>query len=321
MRETTFDQAKLGSMMPATASGLTRVRRSLWSKRRATAILKQEPEWRSEYVQVAPQNRPTTLQEFGYQAPEIRRWKDRTDDVAMINTMRLLTDEGANRLAEVCRALEPWAEHNDYVVTQRLRGVEDCSRFVHGMVRDPNFLLGVSRAVGVPLIPHPFRDAAVQINYYSPTQSTNLADLRIAKWHVDGMDYVFTMLLTDASQYSGGEFIYFQGTKEEFERKEDGWITKIRKAGFSHVGDTLYAKGSHVYHAVTPVSAGKRVTIVISLFCPYLAHADSNRFWHSAPDDGFLRTARNWLRFKIPGLPPSYYYNLVSAPRVTWNDL
>lgn len=33
----------------------------------------------------------------------------------------------------------------------------------------------------------------------------------------------------------------------------------------------------------------------MSFFCPTLGHRDENRFSHSTPDDGLLRTVHNWV--------------------------
>lgn len=61
-------------------------------------------------------------------------------------------------------------------------------RFLYDMLRDPGFLL----AVGVRLIPRPLTDAAIQVNYYSPS-TDKLGSEEVSKWHYDGTDYVFTL--------------------------------------------------------------------------------------------------------------------------------
>ncbi len=181
-------------------------------------------------------------------------------------------------------------------------------------------LRSLSRIAGVPLIPHPFRDACVQINYYSAEPAAG-GGARVAKWHTDGMDYVFTMLLTDASGYSGGEYTYFRGPADAFDPETVADDDRTQVARFFRRGEAVFTRGSHVYHAVTPVREGRRTTIAFSMFCPFFARRDSNSFWHSAPDDGLLRTIHNWWTFKMPWYGPRYYYQLTQAPAIGWNEI
>ena len=302
-----------------TSAGIDRFVRSIKATRSPKTKITGEPKWETKYLTKARSWPLERLPGFGYDVASLRRWNDHVDDGAMINVMQMLTPEGASKVAEICRNLEKSAQTNDYVVTRRLRRVQDSSVFLSSMIRDPEFLKLVSRAVGVPLIPHPYRDAAVQINYYYPSEGC-LSDVpeKVAKWHVDGMDYVFTMLLTDRSEFEGGEFIYFRGPKTDFNANSHQHVERGR---FETVGDTLFARGSHVYHAVTPVIKGMRITLVISLFCPYFASYDGNRFWHSAPDDGLAHVLRTWLQFKRPGVRPSTYARMVSAPLISWEEI
>lgn len=56
------------------------------------------------------------------------------------------------------------------------------------MMRDRGFLLAASALVGEPLIPHPIRDAAVQVNFYGPARQDE-GGPDVAKWHQNGMNY------------------------------------------------------------------------------------------------------------------------------------
>ncbi|MEW2397275.1 hypothetical protein [Streptomyces sp. NPDC046862] len=205
-----------------------------------------------------------------------------------------------------------------YVVSHRLRGVETISPFVHAMVRDPAFLNAASRLVGVPLIPHPIRDAGVQINYYGPPAPSQAPT--VAKWHLDGMNYVFTMTLTDHEEHEGGDYIYYKGHPRQFDARREEITAKgsahpdVHTAPFQHVGDTMFTRGSRVYHAVTPVTRGHRITLAVSLFCPVLGNQDENRFWHSAHDDGLLRTIGNWRSLRQAVRRPATYCRRESIP-------
>jgi hypothetical protein len=182
------------------------------------------------------------------------------------------------------------------------------------MLRDKEFLIQMSSLVGVPLIPHPHRNVTAQINYYSLERNPE------AKWHIDGPDYVFTMLLNDGSDFEGGDLTFFKDTKEKFDssgiREENLYKPDLRTKG-----DMVFARGSHLYHCVTPLISGNRNTLSFSLFSPFLAKYDSSRFWWSAPEDGFFDTLNAWSKFKFFNRKPEYYARLVGSPLIQWNEL
>ncbi|MFJ4682331.1 hypothetical protein [Streptomyces sp. NPDC088789] len=316
---TATDNARVAAI----TTGLDRLKRSLRVGGRTTAPYDHpEPRWETRFVQNLSGRRPTTtrLADFGYRDHELPGRPGLPDDLAMAGPVRLLTDDGARALRDICRALKPRAVRDDHGVPHRLRDVESLSPFVHAMVRDAVFLDTVSRLVGVPLVPHPLRDAGVQTYYYGPPAPSEARTG--AAWHLDGMNYVFTMTLSDRADHDGGAHLYFKGHPDDFDaHRED--ITRrgpahprVHKAPFLHVGDTMFTRGSRVYHAVTPVTRGERVTLAVSLFCPLLGGQDENRFWHSAPDDGLLRTLRNWNRLRRAVHRPAHYCRREEIPIV-----
>lgn len=321
------DPTRSAKKTPPISTGLGRVLRSLHMEDRSSPLSLVEPAWDPRYVDVrADRAVRLSMADFDYRKHEVRRVNGAEDSLALTGPITLLTQEGSEVLAGTARQLAGTATDNDYVVSRRLRAVEKLSGFVHDMLRDKTFLVAVSRLVGVPLIPHPVQDAGTQINYYAAPTIATAGPPEVAKWHVDGMNYVFTMLLTDHSGFEGGEYVYFKGHREDFALRpgagpsEDVAPGDLGIAPFVNVGDTMFTRGSRVYHAVTPVTSGHRTTIAFSLFCPYLAREDANRFWHSAPDDGLLRTLRNWALLKLPGSADSFSRR-VSAPAITWHDL
>jgi hypothetical protein len=305
----------------AITTGLDRFRRSLHTGEHvASSYHFPEPRWETRFVaSLAPEPAATLrMADFSYSDHELHGREGYRDDLAMAGPIRLLSPDGAQALREICHELKTCAVHNDYVVSHRLRGVETISPFVHAMVRDPAFLNAASRLVGVPLIPHPIRDAGVQINYYGPPAPSQAPP--VAKWHLDGMNYVFTMTLTDHEEHEGGDYIYYRGHPRQFDaRREEITATgsahpDVHTAPFQHVGDTMFTRGSRVYHAVTPVTRGHRITLAVSLFSPVLGNQDENRFWHSAPDDGLLRTISNWRSLHQAVRRPATYCRREGIP-------
>ncbi|MFC8709430.1 MULTISPECIES: hypothetical protein [unclassified Streptomyces] len=306
----------------AITTGLDRLKRSLRAGARTAADYRfRETEWSPGLV-AQTETSPAitaTMADFGYLPHECHGRPDVPDTLAMTGPVALLTPAGAQALRQIGHALKESAVHNDYVVSHRIRNVETLSPFVHAMVRDRAFLHRVSALVGVPLIPHPLRDAGVQINYYDPPAGGTQA-APVAKWHRDGMNYVFTMTLSDHGEHDGGDYIYYQGRPEEFDARREEITSagsrhpEVRTAPFRHVGDTMFTRGSRVYHAVTPVTRGHRITLAVSLFCPLLGEQDENRFWHSAPDDGLLRTVNNWRLLRQAVRRPGAYCRREAIP-------
>ncbi len=303
-------------------NGFDRLRRSLAPHQRANANYSAagETPWNSRFVASAVPTDRRTLAEFDYREHELVATDWGYDDTAMVGPIQLLTPDGTTHLNQICTDLRTAAVDNDYVVTRRLRNVEEISPFVYDMVRDPALLRLVSSIVGVELVPHPIRDAGVQINYYTTARAGQTP--QVAKWHIDGMNYVFTMTLTDHQDHDGGDYIYYQGHRSDFELHQ-GEIAaagathpRVATAPFTRAGDTMFTRGSHVYHAVTPLTRGDRITFAMSFFCPTLGHEDENRFWHSAPDDGLLRTARNWVSLARAVRKPTAYKRRNDIPAV-----
>lgn len=274
--------------------------------------------WTSDFVASVPVPEAVKMGEFGYRPDELSAVNGVVDDTAVVAPVRLLNSEGSRILTRVCEELERHALGSSFIVSRRVRGADLVSPFLYNMVRDHAFLVRASRIAGVPLIPHPVRDGVAQINYYRAERGQKK---EVAKWHLDGMDYVFTVLMTDPSEFDGGRFNYFMGRAEDFVSgpvPED----KVRTAPLGAVGDAIFARGSRIYHGVTPVQRGSRVVLTLSLFSPAFADADSNTFMHVAADDGIPRTVPNWARLKWPTKNPFRDYALrAGSPIITWQDV
>ncbi|NVK77623.1 2OG-Fe(II) oxygenase [Streptomyces morookaense] len=306
--------------LPRTATGFDQVLHAVRARPpRRAPDLPGEPRWRSDFVVMDPRGPRVRLQEFGYTSRELGRGQGRLDDTALVGPVQILTPEGLACLTEVCDRLEGAAGASRFIATRRVRSADLMSAFINNMIRDRTFLLTCSRLVGVPLIPHPLRIPTAQINYFEGRGPGARPD--IVRWHRDGMDYVFTIQLNGYEDYEGGRFSYFRGRTDEFDGVQEG-DPRIREADCGDRGATLFLHGSRIFHAVTPVTRGRRVTLVVSFFCPYFARQDSNTFWHLAGDDGIPATIPCWLRLKWPVRDAAMDYALrAGSPVVTWEDV
>jgi hypothetical protein len=227
---------------------------------------------------------------------------------------RLLSQEGVMAFRTVCEALADRAPDDDYIVSHRVRNAISMSRFIGEMMHDQGFLSRVSAVAGVPLVPHPLTNAGVCINYFED-QKIHVGDTlesQVAKWHYDGMTYVFVIQLTHPNEFTGGNLLLYQGHRREFER-EQASITEAGaehpqafRAPFERIGDVVFTRGSNIWHAVTPVTSGKRISAVLSFWCPLLPQ-DTNEFWHVAAEDGLLPSLSGFARLRYAQRDPLGY--------------
>jgi hypothetical protein len=298
-------------------TGVNRIKRSLnpWMRPTTPLAATSEPTWTPHLVvdgDPDPSGR-LTMKDFGYRSFELTELNGGgADDVAYSGVHRVLTAEGVMAFRQVCERLAGRVRDDDYIVSRRLRNTEQLSHFVHNMMRDQRFLRRLSAIAEVPLVPHPVIDGGVVINYFEDFKAPTATLPQVAKWHCDGMTYVFVMQLTDSTAADGGDLMIYQNHREQFTYDEDDVVSRglshpdVFRVPFATAGDTVYTRGSHLWHAVTPVKAGRRVSAVLSLFSPLTA-CDQNSFWHLAAEDGLAQTVRNFRKLRHARAAPTDY--------------
>ena len=231
------------------------------------------------------------LDALGYRGVPMRG--TRSDALNAVCHLRgLFSDEAVAALREIGRALERSASSSNWIISKRVRAVTERSRFIDDMMHDRAFLLRVSRLAGVPLIPYPMVNARSQFNYYYPTSQRDGKE-QLGMWHTDGTSFVLNIVLSDRSDYEGGNFLFYESTAETFDR-HDRERRHVKTANLDNAGDALLIYGSKLFHGVEPVESGRRMSLVLSFHCP-TTREDDNGFWHLASDDGIPRTVVNWL--------------------------
>ncbi|WP_198406946.1 2OG-Fe(II) oxygenase [Nocardia terpenica] len=267
-----------------------------------------EPRWQSSFVETAvdPDVARLRLEDFGYGEREIRALGKSRDLWAYSAPHRLLTTEGVAAFRTVCEALADRAPDDDYIVSRRVRNATSMSRFINEMMHDEGLLCRVSAIAGVPLVPHPLVNPGVCINYFDDkkVRINKVEESQVAKWHYDGMTYVFVMQLAQPTEFTGGELLIYQGHRDRFQKEKNAVTTnaaahpQVFRAPFTAMGDTVYTRGSAIWHAVTPVTTGRRISAVLSFWCPLLPHDDTNEFWHIAAEDGLLPSLSGFVRLR-----------------------
>ncbi|MGS0894528.1 2OG-Fe(II) oxygenase [Burkholderia stagnalis] len=288
-----------GNALPVFARGFERVRLALRTSLAGGANVDSAPyastepmRWTRDCLRDNYEVRyRRNLDDLGYRDEPMRG--TRASALNAVCSLRgLLTDEAVDALRRIGRGLEGSASSSNWIISKRLRAVTNRSRFIDDMMHDRAFLLRVSRLAGAPLIPYPMANARSQFNYYYPAAQHDGKE-QVGMWHTDGTSFVLNIVLSDRSEYAGGNFLFYESTAETFDR-HDRARTHVKTASLDKAGDALLIYGSKLFHGVEPVEAGRRMSLVLSFHCPY-TREDDNGFWHLASDDGIPRTLVNWL--------------------------
>ncbi|MFJ4154467.1 2OG-Fe(II) oxygenase [Pseudomonas sp. NPDC089752] len=310
------------STLPLFERGLGRVKLALKSTlkrtQRPSSICLGDPiAWRDDLLcQQGPSvSDSRTLEQLGYaESPHSTIEADAITGVAVVH--RLFTPEGVAVLQDIGARLEQRAGDSDWIISRRTRGVTALSSFIDDMMNSRSFLLAVSRIAGVPLVPYPMLNARSQINYFYPKPVEQQQQLGM--WHTDGTNYVLNVVLSGGCDYSGGEFLFHNGTIDTFDALDH---RTFETAGLDAPGDALFIYGSRLFHGVRPVLSGRRMSLVLSFHCPYFTD-DSNRFWHLASDDGIPATIPNWLKLRWAlHRPAARQYARIGMEPITFEEL
>lgn len=312
--------------LPLFAQGVERIKLALRASclpasksKRPEAFLDTLHDWNDSYLNRASAlaGYAKSLAEFGYTTSPIHvASPDRLTAVAEVGG--LFSEQGVMELRRACYQLEAASSTSNWIISNRARAATQSSTLIRGMMNSRTFLLAVSGMAGVPLVPHPLLNARSQVNYFYPPETPD-DKAQIGMWHTDGTSFVLNILLSDPSEYEGGEFVYFEGPTEQFDTHD--FSGRLRKSKVKACGDAVYIYGSRVFHGVRPVTSGRRMSLVLSFHCPYTAE-DVNTFWHLASDDGVLATVRPWMRLRRDLFVPAHeQYRRLGIEPITFAEV
>jgi len=88
----------------------------------------------------------------------------------------------------------------------------------------------------------------------------------VDKWHTDTLQVDYVIFITDPNRVKGGEFQYFNGTREEMAelraRGEPVPLERIIAPRMPGPGYAVLMQGDHVVHQARGVKEGERITLV-----------------------------------------------------------
>ena len=154
---------------------------------------------------VSPCNK-LSLADLGYTGDEIAQCPS---SVAISGPFRLLSDDGAAAVLDICRRLAPFARGAQRI-ERFVRQSVYRSRFLRDFCGCPQVTAFMADILECPLSPHTMPSQWGHINYAPETLGRP-----IDRWHHDTLQIDYVMMVTDPRTVKGGRFQYFVGTKTE----------------------------------------------------------------------------------------------------------
>ncbi|EET49499.1 hypothetical protein [Thalassobium sp. R2A62] len=228
----------------------------------------------AKHLQIEMPEDVLSLADLGYGADAIAECPT---DFGVASIFRVLSDEGAACLLDVCRQLEAFTTSNARIA-RNVRGGTYRSRFLRNLCQSPELTDAMSKITGIPLLPHTIPHQMGHLNY-NPLEIGENVD----KWHVDTLRFDFVMFVTNPTTVEGGQFQYYKGTKDE--------VAELAKAGkpldpakmvspnMPGPGYAVMQQGNMVVHRACGLNApGERITMVNGYVPRDVSFPDFSRF-------------------------------------------
>jgi hypothetical protein len=199
---------------------------------------------------------------------------------------RLLSEEGTRVLRGIMEANETHTQSNERI-PKCLRGLAYRSQFVRDMTFSNQVVDLVSQIAGKPLAPHGMPMNMAHTNWGRKVNVENGEEAVIVdQWHVDSVDYVMVLILSDNSKMVGGdlEVLHAHGVRDNTELLRAGIGPElqkdVRRVPYPGAGYCVFMQGSQILHRVAPVlfADEPRISCVSSFMSRDIFDADSTRF-------------------------------------------
>ncbi len=215
-----------------------------------------------------------TLQELGYTPGEIAECPS---DLGITSCFRVLSDEGVACLQAVARSLARYARSNERI-PRLVRGGVYQSSFLRDFCLSPEVAEAVSGISGCEVLPHSIPHQLGHLNYNPETVGEN-----VDKWHTDTLRIDYVLFVSDPNEVEGGEFQYFEGTKNEMQaitgRGEPLPADRVISPSLPGAGYAVLQQGNMVAHRAQGLrQAGERITLVNGYVPREIGVPDFTRF-------------------------------------------
>lgn len=217
-------------------------------------------------------------------APEVKR---EFPGLAYTQPFRLLSEEGVKALRAVIDT------HKDTNLKQNernhcIRGLGFLSQFARDFAFSREIAGALSDLAQEPIGPHNMTMNVGHTNFGMPGKGQ-----AVDQWHVDSVDYVFVLILSDITDMEGGELQVLQmadASGKAFDELRVQGIPRdlVENISYAQAGYCIFCQGSKILHSVTPVISARE---------PRISFVQSwNRLNVFAPDSTLLSTFRDQVK-------------------------
>ena len=225
----------------------------------------------SKHLQLEKPQEIKSLESLGYNSEGL---KDCLSSFGVSSAFRILSDEGLAIMHDIC--LKMYDNRNISVGTgvnrlgSYVRGAGYRSKFIKSFCDSPELAKHLSDMVGVQLARHSVPAVACGVNY-APEDISRAVD----SWHTDSVAFDIVMMMSNPSNFEGGEFQYFNGTKMEGQdilgiAGEEGVDTelpsdRIVTVPFPAAGYGFMQQGNMIFHRAKRLKRrAERITMIPS---------------------------------------------------------
>jgi hypothetical protein len=214
--------------------------------------------------------RKWSLADLGYPSTTIDRCASK---VAVAGPFRLLSAEGVEAAQAVAASLRRVSQTSDRTANY-VAGAVYRSKFLRDLCQCREITDFLSGVACCELIPHTMPSQQIYINY-APEDLSRAVDT----WHVDSIGFDYVLLINDPTTFTGGQFQFFRGTKDEAAQllqaggtdltgpiNRDLPSERVITPGFPAAGFAVFQQGNLVMHRATSLTRrAERTTFVPGL--------------------------------------------------------
>lgn len=184
------------------------------------------------------------------------------EDLAYTAPFRVLSDEGVKAFNQVIEKHEDEFAISTARNPKIIRSLGYISKFVRDLNESNELLDHLSTLANVSVAPHPMVTNYSQINFGEPPADKSSAAAPADIWHLDSVDYVLVILLTEG--FEGGELLVSNMDPTQAMARirandlPDELTSRIK---YPKPGYGIFMQGSRIAHAVAPLTGGNSTRI------------------------------------------------------------
>ena len=244
-----------------------------------------------EDLDLVPPAHTVTLSNLGY--PDDSPTPTRH---GVTGSFKILSRSGVEKLQLIASELAHFLPPNGK--PRKLREAIYRFRFIRDLCRCPRLTSFLSSIVGIELMPCSFILQRGHLNYAPPK-----LDWDVVAWHTDTINFSLALLINDPSEYKGGQYEYFLGTREEakklLERGDSIPAERVIQLDHTEPGCGIFAQGDYVMHRVAPLQdRGERIVLVNAYMFANVSYHDPCTIEHLKNIDIPKILKSEWIKHK-----------------------